>query len=192
MSYWHEILEIKNKNCTIDEITKAYRKKAMQFHPDVNKSPDAATKFKEINNAFRALTDPSYRPYTPPRTRNRPKPKPKPNKPVRPPSRSDIWDNPVDTFRDTMAGKYYDSYHNERSETFIDSVSYDYSEEYAPRPIRTWIPPKEKEVDLWEKRKDPVELYWKEYERLKRTMAYEDSSEFWEKLDEYMRSVLKK
>lgn len=39
-----------------DEIEKAYKKLAMQWHPDRNKSPDAESKMKEINQAFQQLT----------------------------------------------------------------------------------------------------------------------------------------
>ena len=40
-----------------DEIRKAYRKLAKQYHPDVNKSPDAEEKYKEINEAYEVLKD---------------------------------------------------------------------------------------------------------------------------------------
>jgi len=39
------------------EIKKAYRKLARQFHPDVNKEPEAEEKFKEINAAYEVLKD---------------------------------------------------------------------------------------------------------------------------------------
>ena len=39
------------------EIKKAYRKLARQYHPDVNKDPDAEDKFKEINSAYEILSD---------------------------------------------------------------------------------------------------------------------------------------
>jgi molecular chaperone DnaJ len=42
-----------------DEVKKAYRKLAMQFHPDRNPdNPDAEKKFKEINQAYDVLKDP--------------------------------------------------------------------------------------------------------------------------------------
>jgi molecular chaperone DnaJ len=43
------------------EIKKAYRKLAMDFHPDRNRSPDAETKFKEITEAYEVLRDPHKR-----------------------------------------------------------------------------------------------------------------------------------
>lgn len=44
-----------------DEIKKAYRKLAKQYHPDVNKAVDAEAKFKEINQANEVLSDPDKR-----------------------------------------------------------------------------------------------------------------------------------
>lgn len=40
-----------------DDIKKAYRKLARQYHPDVNKDPAAEEKFKEINAAYEILSD---------------------------------------------------------------------------------------------------------------------------------------
>ncbi len=39
------------------EIKLAYRKKAKEFHPDINKAPDATQKFQEINDAYEFLSD---------------------------------------------------------------------------------------------------------------------------------------
>jgi molecular chaperone DnaJ len=40
-----------------EEIRRAFRKKAMEYHPDRNRSPDAEEKFKEINEAYQVLID---------------------------------------------------------------------------------------------------------------------------------------
>ena len=49
------------RTATQDEIKKAFRKKAMKCHPDVNKAPDAEDKFKELNEAHQVLSDPEKR-----------------------------------------------------------------------------------------------------------------------------------
>ncbi len=46
------------KSATSDDIKKAYRKLAMQYHPDVNKTAGAEAKMKEINIAYETLSDP--------------------------------------------------------------------------------------------------------------------------------------
>ena len=49
-----------NKNASTDEIKKAYRKLAREWHPDVAKDkPNAEAKFKEINEAYQVLSDSS-------------------------------------------------------------------------------------------------------------------------------------
>lgn len=56
MTDFYEILEV-NKNADKDEIKSAFRKKARQYHPDVNKAPDAEAKFKELGKAYETLMD---------------------------------------------------------------------------------------------------------------------------------------
>jgi DnaJ domain len=48
-------------NATTAQIKSAYRKLAKQCHPDVNRSSDAAEKFREITEAYDTLTDPDRR-----------------------------------------------------------------------------------------------------------------------------------
>ncbi len=52
----YETLDVSD-SATEAEIKKAYRKLARQYHPDVNKDPDAEEKFKEINAAYEVLSD---------------------------------------------------------------------------------------------------------------------------------------
>lgn len=57
---YYEILGV-SRDATDDQIKSAFRKKAMQYHPDRNKSPDAEEKFKEINQAYEVLSDANKR-----------------------------------------------------------------------------------------------------------------------------------
>lgn len=49
------------KNASDDQIKKAYRELALKLHPDRNKDPSAADKFKDINAAYAVLGDPQKR-----------------------------------------------------------------------------------------------------------------------------------
>ncbi|MCK9245345.1 MAG: molecular chaperone DnaJ [Anaerolineaceae bacterium] len=53
---YYEVLGI-SRSASQDEIKKAFRDLARQFHPDVNNSPDAEDQFKEINEAYGVLSD---------------------------------------------------------------------------------------------------------------------------------------
>ncbi len=54
---YYEVLGV-SKDASQDEIKKAYRKKAMKFHPDRNSDdPDAERKFKEASEAYEVLRD---------------------------------------------------------------------------------------------------------------------------------------
>ncbi len=53
---YYRILGIE-KGASDEEIKKAYRKQALKFHPDKNKSAGAEDKFKEIAEAYDVLSD---------------------------------------------------------------------------------------------------------------------------------------
>ena len=53
---YYKILGVE-KTATKEEVKKAYKNLAKQYHPDLNKSPDATEKFKEINEAAAVLAD---------------------------------------------------------------------------------------------------------------------------------------
>ena len=57
---YYDILGV-GKGIGEEDIRKAFRKKAMEFHPDRNKNADAEEKFKEINEAYQVLSDPNKR-----------------------------------------------------------------------------------------------------------------------------------
>ena len=57
---YYDILGI-TKETSNDDIKRAYKKLAIKFHPDKNKSPKAEEAFKKIATAYQTLTDPKKR-----------------------------------------------------------------------------------------------------------------------------------
>ena len=57
---FYELLGV-SRDANQEELKKAYRRLAMQFHPDRNSSPDAEERFKELTTAWEVLRDPAKR-----------------------------------------------------------------------------------------------------------------------------------
>ncbi|KAE9602278.1 hypothetical protein Lal_00049627 [Lupinus albus] len=53
---YYEILGLE-KNCTVEDVRKAYRKLSLKVHPDKNKAPGAEEAFKAVSKAFQCLSD---------------------------------------------------------------------------------------------------------------------------------------
>jgi molecular chaperone DnaJ len=53
---YYEVLGV-SKDASQDDVKRAYRKLAVQYHPDRNKSSDATDKFKEVSEAYAVLSD---------------------------------------------------------------------------------------------------------------------------------------
>ena len=57
---YYEVLEV-NRSARADDIRRAYRRLARQYHPDLNPSSEAEERFKEINEAYEVLSDDNRR-----------------------------------------------------------------------------------------------------------------------------------
>ena len=57
---YYEVLGVA-RSASDDDIKKAFRRLARQYHPDVNKEKDAEARFKEVNEAYEVLSDPQKR-----------------------------------------------------------------------------------------------------------------------------------
>ncbi len=60
MTEFYELLGVSREASEV-EIKKAYRKLAMEYHPDRNSAPEAEARFKEITEAYEVLRDPQKR-----------------------------------------------------------------------------------------------------------------------------------
>lgn len=54
---YYKILGLENNKVNIDEIKIAFREQAKKYHPDVNASNYSEERFKDINEAYRVLSD---------------------------------------------------------------------------------------------------------------------------------------
>ncbi len=57
---YYQVLEI-NRSASGDDVRRAFRRLARQYHPDVNPSAEAEDRFKEINEAYEVLSDDNRR-----------------------------------------------------------------------------------------------------------------------------------
>lgn len=179
---FHRVLGV-GINATQEEIKAAFRKKAMECHPDRCFDSDANQKFHAIKEAYDALTNVNYKssqsrpqqPYRKPTVVKKNRPIHNPNNWIMdaPPPTHDIWGVPY------------------KKNEFIDSASYD-QEAVSPPVMRLPVQRREPEVDLWKSAESQVNVfykrYWAEYNRLKVLMAYEEPDRFWDMLDDWMKN----
>jgi molecular chaperone DnaJ len=60
VSDFYDLLGV-SRDADQDEIKRAYRRLAMEYHPDRNRAPDAEAKFREMAEAYEVLSDPEKR-----------------------------------------------------------------------------------------------------------------------------------
>ena len=58
---YYKILGLETNKVTIDEVKNAFREQAKKFHPDINEGSTAEERFKDINEAYRTLSNPSQK-----------------------------------------------------------------------------------------------------------------------------------
>jgi DnaJ-class molecular chaperone len=172
-------------NATQQEVKMAFRKKAMECHPDRCFEADANQRFLDIKEAYDALTDPSYKPS---RSRNTTQAKPTQRRNTSSGSTAGNWTKDAPPPTHDLWGKPYNT-----SREFIDSAKYE--QEETPKR-RVFVAQKRiPEVNLWKSMESEddsyIKKYWEEYDRLKITMAYEEPQCFFDALDEWMRNYKK-
>jgi molecular chaperone DnaJ len=57
---YYDVLELP-KDASTEDVKKAFRRLALQFHPDRNKDEDASGRFREVSEAYQVLSDPERR-----------------------------------------------------------------------------------------------------------------------------------
>ena len=60
MKDYYKILNVK-KNASLEKIKEKYKRRVKKYHPDKNKDPSAAEKFKLVSEAYSVLSDPYKR-----------------------------------------------------------------------------------------------------------------------------------
>lgn len=96
-SIYHQILGV-GPDASLEEIKRAYKRKAKELHPDYNPSPSAHEEFIKLNEAYVQLTSPQ--------------------------KENNNWDNPVSSERRAYAKEQARAYAKKRYEEFVNSQYY--------------------------------------------------------------------